>query len=148
MQGCNSKLKATEDAANGYLLELEAAKVTLKQKDARIENLTQTAAILKERQAPEYVIDEPQADLTDVKKSLAAADSFTASILLEYLKHDSYLIVKNLAKVTNNDNAAQSIAYRDGALSRNDAMAQLLSTVPKKDFKNRLTGQVQPIARK
>jgi hypothetical protein len=55
------------------------------------------------------------------------ADEYTLNKLCEYLRLDSYELVKNLAKVTNKANTAEMIAYRDGALGRNDALLKTLS---------------------
>ena len=72
-------------------------------------------------------LESPKVSLKDIKDTLKFADKFTLWQIIEYLKIDSFEIVKNLAKVTNSGNASEIIAYRDGALSRNQALIDLLS---------------------
>lgn len=47
-------------------------------------------------------------------------DRLITDTIIEYLRLDSYELVKNLAQVTNKENSSEIIAYRDGALGRNE----------------------------
>jgi hypothetical protein len=85
----------------------------------------------------------PKTDLTTIRNALKTADSYILTSIIEYLKVDTYELVKNLAKVTNNGNAAETIAYRDGAIGRNEALSKLLSeSNVDKSFVNRIKGEV------
>ena len=85
----------------------------------------------------------PKVDLETIRKALKTADSYILTSLIEYLKLDTYELVKNLSKVVNKGNAAETIAYRDGAIGRNEALTKLLqeSNVDK-SFVNRIKGEV------
>ena len=91
----------------------------------------------------DYMLWMPQVDLTTIKKSLKTADSYILTSIIEYLKLDTYELVKNLSKVVNKWNAAETIAYRDGAIGRNEALSKLLSeSNVDKSFVNRIKGEV------
>ena len=52
--------------------------------------------------------------------------------------------MKNLARVTNSSNAANIIAYRDGAIGRNDALIERLSGIKQVDtYKDRIEGKMK-----
>lgn len=70
------------------------------------------------------LIDFPSVPLKDIETQMKYIEPTTSRILVEYLKLDSYKLVQNLAQVTNSDTAANIIAYRDGALGRNEALIQ------------------------
>lgn len=71
---------------------------------------------LTKKESEYNLIEFPSEPLKDIDKKITLIDETTRNALVEYLKIDSYKIVENLAKVTNSDNAANIIAYRDGAL--------------------------------
>lgn len=80
--------------------------------------------------------------LRELEERMSTLDKGTAEVLCEYLRYDSYLIVKNLAKIVNDWNAWNAIAYRDWALSRNEALIEKLSSMKTIDFKDRIAGKV------
>mgnify|MGYP003651498802 CR=1 FL=1 len=55
------------------------------------------------------------------------ADKFTLNAIIQYLKLDSYEMVKNMPASLKEDNAVQLIAYVDWALQRNEAMVKMLT---------------------
>lgn len=80
---------------------------------------------------------------------MKSADQLTIMVIIEYLKLDSYKLVENLAKVTNSENASNIIAYRDGALGRNQALIERLQKLQKKPaFTNRIEGIQEEIVQK
>lgn len=120
-------------------IQIESAKSFISERDKKIERLQSHVCEVKE-----YTIDMPEIEVEDLKKALKLADKFTLETLLQYIKIDSYKLVKNLAKVTNSSNASETIAYRDGALGRNEALIQLLSeSIKGKSFQNRIKWEEQ-----
>lgn len=88
------------------------------------------------------VIDFPKMPLKEIEMKFKIIDKITVQVLIEYLKLDSYELVKNLARVTNSENASNIIAYRDGAIGRNEALIQRLSGFKTIDtWKDRLSGE-------
>ena len=91
-------------------------------------------------------IELPTKGLEQIEAELALCDKFTANAVADYLTLDTYELVKNLAKTANSSNAAEVIAYRDGAIARNEAVIAVLRKVGKnesEEFKNRITGRLQ-----
>jgi len=64
----------------------------------------------------------PNKTIHELQKSIQLWDKFTLDLIIDYLKLDTFEIVKKLATITNSTNASETIAYRDGALSRNEAL--------------------------
>ena len=90
-------------------------------------------------------IEIPTEGLKEIEAKLKLCDKFTAGAIADYLVLDTYELVRNLAKTVNSQNAAEAIAYRDGAIARNDAVIKVLRSIGagKSDqFKNRITGSV------
>ena len=93
---------------------------TLKKEIERLKNdLTKT-------EEPYNAIDKPKFRLSEIENTLKLADKFTLKQIIEYLKLDSYELVKNLARITNKENCSEVIAHRDGALQRNESLIRLL----------------------
>lgn len=92
----------------------------------------------------------PEHTAEELKKALTLADAYVLEKLISYLTLDSYEIVKNLAKITDSSNASQVIAYRDGALSRNEALAKTLrECLSKTHYNDRIEGTTkQAVAKK
>lgn len=87
-------------------------------------------------------IELPTKGLERIEAELSLCDKFTANSIADYLVVDTYELVKNLAKTANASNAAEVIAYRDGAIARNDAVINVLRKIGKNEsdeFKNRIT---------
>ena len=108
-------------------------------------NLFREEAEALTNQVPPYnEIGIPSEGLKEIETKLAICDKYTANAIADYLVLDSYELVKNLAKTVNSSNASEVIAYRDGALSRNEATIKVLRKIGKDDsFKNRIDGAVQ-----
>ena len=83
--------------------------------------------------------------LNEIEAKLKACDKFTLTTIVEYLKLDSFELVKNLAKVTNSTNTAEIIAYRDWALWRNEALMEKLKKLADKQwlFNDKLTAEIK-----
>jgi hypothetical protein len=94
------------------------------------------------------VIEYVESSAEELRNALKLADAGTVAIIVEYLKKDTFELVKNLASVTNSENAATIIAYRDGAISRNDALIKTLGQVKKETFTNLKTGKMERIKRR
>jgi len=75
------------------------------------------------------LIDFPEKALKDIETRMTLIDETISGILIDYLKRDSYELVKNMARVTDSQNASNVIAYRDGALGRNEALITTLSNI-------------------
>ena len=72
-------------------------------------------------------IEKSDRNLQELEATLKMADKFTMRQIINYLTLDSYEIVKNMAKVVNNENASQVLSYRDWALQRNEELKKFLS---------------------
>lgn len=109
------------------------------------EKLKKTQLLLQKQEKEYNLIDFPVSSLKDIEKKLTIADKLTIQILIEYLILDEYELVKNLAKITNEGNASNIIAYRDGALGRNRALLDKLSSLRVKDmnYNNRIVGDIE-----
>jgi hypothetical protein len=96
------------------------------------------------RQTVEYnLIEFPSMVLTEIESRMRIADKATIQVIIEYLKTDALAIVKNLAQVVNSSNAANAIAYRDGALGRIDALIKKLATLKTIDvYADRIAGKM------
>lgn len=92
--------------------------------------------------------DIPPVPLETIEKKLKMADRFTLTTLMEYFYLDNFLLVKNLAKVTNSDNSANIIAYRDWGIARNDAHIKTLEKLSKITFYDRLENKTKNVTRK
>jgi len=116
-------------------------KETIYEKDEEIENLNKS---LTKEESEYNLISFPKVPLKDIQVKLTTIDPLIANTLIEYLTLDSFEIVKNLAKVTNSENAANVIAYRDGAIGRNEGLIQRLrglSTI--EEYKDRISGKMR-----
>lgn len=137
MESNNQRIQKLESDLVECSLKIESDRLIMEGQDRRIERLKND---LSHRREPlEYEIGMPTIDTEELKKALKLADTFTLETIVQYIGNDTYEIVKNLAKVTNEGNAAAVIAYRDGALSRNDAlMGTLKEAIKGKTYVDRL----------
>jgi hypothetical protein len=81
--------------------------------------------------------DEP---LELIEQMFKHADKVAINAICGYLKHDNQEMIKNLAKTMNPENQAMLIAYKDGAIGRNEALIKKLETLKKDKFNDRLEG--------
>ena len=81
--------------------------------------------------------DEP---LELIEQMFKHADKVAINAICGYLKHDNQEMIKNLAKTMNPENHAMLIAYKDGAIWRNEALIKKLETLKKDKFNDRLEG--------
>lgn len=89
------------------------------------------------------LIDFPSVPLKDIDTKIKYFDPVMVDTLVEYLKLDSYELVKNLASRTNSENAWNIIAYRDWALGRNEGLIQKFSGMrAPTEYKNRIMGKM------
>ena len=99
---------------------------------------------LQEKEATSISVELPQLAVEELKSALKLADSYTMETIIKYLNLDTYELVKNLAKVTNSTNVAETISYKDGAIGRNDALIKLLrESIKGKTFVNRVKGETE-----
>jgi len=80
---------------------------------------------------PYNEIDTPRFSLAELESTLKLADKYTMKQIAEYLRLDSYELVKNMAKIMNRDNASEVMAHRDGALQRNESLIRMLDKLSK-----------------
>ena len=78
------------------------------------------------KQLNRYTIDIPNTNRRQTEDALRVANEYTINAIIDYLNLDNYELVKNLAQVTNSENAAEIIAHRDWGLARNFALKELL----------------------
>lgn len=97
------------------------------------------------KQQTEYnLIEFPSMPLKEIETRLKLIDRITVKVIVEYLKLDQYELVKNLAKIMNDWNVANVIAYRDWALSRIQALIDRLQSLPTSDsFADRIAGKME-----
>ena len=72
-------------------------------------------------------ISEPTLNIKQIEASMKLTDKFTLNQIIHYLKLDTFELVKNIAWIVNKDNVSEIIAYRDGALQRNESLIKFLS---------------------
>lgn len=129
---------------------MQSLSVTLKETERELEEKKESIRVLNERltkYANSYnEIEQPKYKLSELENSMKLADKFTMRQISEYLKLDSYELVKNMAKVMNKDNASEVIAHRDGALQRNDNLIKILDKLTvEKTFQDKFTGEKKRI---
>ena len=119
-------------------LQIESYKVNY-------DTIRQELEELKQDKSDKYNSLEIPKPLNEIETKLKACDKFTLTTIIEYLKIDSFELVKNLAKTTNKDNVSEVIAYRDWALWRNEALTERLQKLADKQwlFNDRLTGELK-----
>jgi transposase len=122
---------------------------------ATIDRLTADIASLEEEiektkrdWRPDHVIEAPTLGVEQLKAMLKTIDPAAAQNIIDYLKLDSFLLVKSIAKTINTANSAEAIAYKDGALGRNDALIDALTVIRKESFANFKEGAMRKISRK
>lgn len=142
MEVKSARLQKLESDLVQASLESASKDQYLKTKDEKIERLQNQ--IINMVEPEEHIIDMPEFQTEELKKALKLADTYTMETLAQFLKIDNYEIVKNLAKITNRTNAAETIAYRDGALRSNEGMIKILrESIKWKTYVNRVTGEVE-----
>lgn len=87
-------------------------------------------------------LEKPRFNLKEIEAQIKLIDKLWLRLICDYLKLDSYEIVKNLAWIVNKENVEQVIAYRDGALQRNEQLIKFLEKhTQEKDKYDRLKGK-------
>lgn len=125
-------------------LQAESYKIYLEQKDKKIERLEASL----ESMDTERVIELPQFEVEELKKTLKMADVFTMNMIIDYLKSDIYHLVKNTAKTINKSNYAEVSIFMDGAIGRDEALMKVLKeSVAGRSFINRKVGEEQQVNR-
>ena len=129
----NSRIADSNVSLSGELLRLEDENAELR---AKTEDLTKSRETYND-------IAIPSKGLKQIEAELKLCDKYTANAIADYLVLDSYELVRNLAKTANSSNASEVIAYRDGALSRNEAAITVLRKIGAKEpeFKDRIRGE-------
>lgn len=145
--------KKLNDGLSEASIENASLAARLSKAESRNERLESENACLREetdsltKEVEKYnAIELPTKGLEQIEAELALCDKFTANAIADYLVLDTYELVKNLAKTVNSSNAAEVIAYRDGAIARNEALIAVLRKIGKnesEEFKNRITGRLQ-----
>ena len=144
-------LRKQTDLDNANRLNVSAI-VTLEEKEERINQLSSNVSSLlrkiEEVEQNKYIIEDVNISIDDLKKSLKVSDSYTMELLINYLKIDSFNLVKNIAKTVNKSNFAETAIYIDGALSRNDAFIKVLyESTKNRTFLNRINGKETQITK-
>lgn len=116
-------------------MQLYIARIEQQNKDLLIIKDKYNDLLLTKQNTSYNDIEEPTMWLKELETSLKLSDKYTLKIISEYLKLDSYEIVKNMAKVMNNWNAWEIIAYRDWALQRNQSLKELFQKIIKESEK-------------
>lgn len=128
----------------------QSLSVTIKEYERELDEKKESIRVLKDRLTKSTnsynEIEQPKYKLSELEKSLQLADKFTMRQISEYLKLDSYELVKNMAKVMNKDNASEVMAHRDGGLQRNDSLIKILDKLTvEKTFQDKFTGEKKTI---
>ena len=84
--------------------------LTLKETERELKEKKESIAYLKKRGT---LIELPVENVKSISKVLEMADKFTLNAIIQYLKLDSYEMVKNMPASLKEDNAVQLIAYVD-----------------------------------
>lgn len=73
-------------------------------------------------------------------------DKETMWWIIDYLRLDSFKLIQWIARTINKDNASEVIAYRDGAIGRNEALINLLSEMTQtKEYYDKLKQEKKEI---
>ena len=85
----------------------------------------------------------PAIPLKDIELKMKLIDPYVAETLVNYLVIDWYELVKNISQTVNKDNASEVIAFRDGAIGRNNALIKKLQSIKKVSYLDKMTGEVK-----
>ena len=124
------------DEANIYKQSLS---ITLKETEKELVEAKSSIKRLKDltKNIPTYNdIEMPKFNLKEIELQLKLVDKLWLKLICDYLKLDSYELVKNIAWLVNKENVEQIIAYRDWALQRNESLIKFLEkhTIEKQKF--------------
>ena len=123
------------DTLNIYIQHLE---VNLRESQRDLKELKNDLNILKTKINN---IELPKNTIKDLESKLLLADSYTLKLIIDFLVLDTYELVKNIASRVDRENLSEYIAYRDGAIWRNQELKNLLSKFVNKNntFVDRIT---------
>lgn len=88
-----------------------------------------------------YGIKQPETTRKETELRLKTCDPTTKDIIINYLRLDNFELVKNIAWVTNNENAGNIISHMDWWLARNYALIELLEK--SKDMKRMYNDKIE-----
>jgi hypothetical protein len=140
----DARIAAFDDLEASFAIEQATLKAHLKVQAEDIERLTETIRGFR-GQAPGIHCDPSDIDAKLLEEKLHLVDPFSAEVICEYLKLDTYELVRKIAGTVNSENAAIVIAYRDGAVGRNHALINTLSKVKTKQFPDRRAGEMRTV---
>jgi hypothetical protein len=60
-----------------------------------------------------YKVEQPKTTLENTKRLISMCDEFTINTIVKFIDLDNYELIKNLADVTNTENASDIINYRN-----------------------------------
>jgi predicted RNase H-like nuclease (RuvC/YqgF family) len=102
----------------------------IKELEKEVEEKKENVRILKERltntQETYNKLEIPTKTLKNLEDIFKVSDKFTLRQIAEYLKNDSFELVKSMADVMVKDNSELITAHLNGALKRNDSLIKLL----------------------
>lgn len=99
----------------------------------------------KEKDEEQVNIYFPEMNLKQIEAVLKMENSkWIIRQIIQYLKLDSFEFVKWIAGVANKNNVSEVLAYRDGALQRNESLIRFLEKFAKEDNLklDRLKGEI------
>lgn len=122
------KYSVALDEANIHKQNLQ---VTLNETEREVIEKNKTIEVLKQKnltnKQPLYnELEMPRFSLKEIEAQLKLMDKLWLRLICDYLKLDSYELVKNIAWIVNKENVEQIIAYRDWALQRNESLIKFL----------------------
>lgn len=122
------------------LTHISSRNLELEQENTRLREIRNQY----EQEKDKYNALDLPVPLAEIELRMKTLPEVVVKALVEYLKFDSLKLVQNLAQVTNRDNVSEIIAYRDGALGRNEALIERLSKIQSKTvFTDRIEWEVK-----
>jgi chromosome segregation ATPase len=140
----NARIAEFDNLEAAFAIEQATLKAHLKVQAEDIERLTETIRGFR-GQAPGIHCDPSDLDAKLLESKFALIDAFSADVICEYLKLDTYELVRKMAGTVNSENAVAALAYRDGAVGRNQALIATLSKVKTKQFPDRRAGEMRTV---
>ena len=132
-----------EEVCTAYDNEIVKYLISLKGKEVELEEIKKEhkkeIKWLKKK-IDKYSIEQPKTTRSKTELKLKLCDDYTKWVIVDYLKTDIFELVKNIAWVTNSDNAWNVISHMDWWLARNYALIELLekSINKKKEFDDKI----------
>lgn len=116
---------------------LQSSQITLKITNSDLKEAKESIKRLKDKlnSKDEIILEQPTFNLKQIESALKLWDKFILNSIIEYLKLDSFEFAKQIAGTINKDNVSEVMAYKDGALQRNESLIRFLSKFAKENEK-------------